>query len=209
MSDPLATPSSITPAIDRLFRSYYSFATAPTDDSLFLLLTALHSLDDKLNKEAGRVLFGIPEYIFLKALRNHFHHAGEVKNVCRVKLVQDLPMTTDLMAVCLVSQADCLAAIAAVPSDRRQAAQDAFETTVKHYGAIVDINPCIFNGVVKVYEKLTELGLRGESAEFSSLEDSYELETDRGFSHYIDGAIRMHPGHAGTARDVLAVMYAN
>ncbi len=73
---------------------------------------------------------------------------------------------------------------------------------------MTDINPCIFNVLVKVYEKLIELGLPGDCAVCASLEESYQMERDLGFAHYVDGGVRMHPSYAGTVVELMQSMYA-
>ncbi|MBR1141490.1 MAG: hypothetical protein E6614_00130 [Bradyrhizobium sp.] len=48
---------SLTAAIDRFFRSYFSHCVTPDEDTLLNLLNALHGLNDKLQKDVGRNLF--------------------------------------------------------------------------------------------------------------------------------------------------------
>lgn len=181
----------VTPAIDRLFRAYGAYCQAWTEDTLFQVLTALHSLDDRLRDKHGRVLFDIPEYVALKALRNYYHHRGEVEHVLRVKPVDRLVVTTDLLHVCLVSIADCRAAVQATDKKYREAAAEAIERTFKVWGEVVDINPAVFNCVVKVYETLKRLGCRGESEVFEEFERQYDWETAQEHSHYVTGAVTL------------------
>lgn len=47
---------SLNGAIDRFFRSYFNHCVVPDEDTLLNFLNALHSLNDKLQKEVGRNL---------------------------------------------------------------------------------------------------------------------------------------------------------
>lgn len=59
---------------ERFFRLYNKFCTQQDADSLFNLLNAIHSLNDRLNKSSGDNFFQNNEFISIKALRNLFHH---------------------------------------------------------------------------------------------------------------------------------------
>lgn len=190
------TASGSTAAIDRVFRAYNQYCTQWNEDSLFGLLNALHSLDDRLKDAHGRVFFAIKEYVALKALRNYFHHQGEVTNVLRVKPLTGLAVSADLMHACMVKQEDCIAAIKGVKEKYRQATLEAVAETFKVWGKFVDINPCVFNCVVKVFETLQRLGESGDSEEFAEFATQYEWETREGHSHYVSGQVLLRPGDA-------------
>ena len=92
-------------ATDRFFRSYAQHCIAPDHDTLFNMLSALHSLNDKFGKSKMRNLFGSRNFTALKALRNLFHHQTELLHEVKIIPVQDLPpLTTDLLIVCLVEK---------------------------------------------------------------------------------------------------------
>lgn len=186
---------NVIPAIDRLFRAYAGYLQNTSKDTLFLLLNALHSLDDRLVPEHGRLFFEVPEYRALKALRNLEHHGVEVKYVVVAKDIEGLSMSTDLVFACLISVADQDAAIEG-DSKKKQEFRDkdreAFKKTTLQYGDVVDINPCIFNCVVRMFEILRELGLESEAAEYSLLAESYEFEEAQGHSHVVTGRVACH-----------------
>src|SRR5690606_30300993 len=98
-------------------------------------------------------------------------------------------LVTDLMHACLVSAADCQLAIEGANPKYREEVRSAFEATVKVYGAVVDLNPCIFNCIVKVFEALQALGMQGLSDEYQQFKRQYEWETAEGHSHYVTGQI--------------------
>lgn len=200
---------NITPAINRLFRSYLEYTQDTSEDTLFLLLTALHSLDDRLKPVHGRLFFEIPEYVTLKALRNHFHHGGELNYVLRVKALGKNFLPVDLLHACLISTVDCVAAIEGAKEKYRNGVLQAFADTTKVYGEVADINPCIFNGIVKIYETLNNLGLAGENAAYEQFEIAYDLETKNGFSHYVTGGVQTHAANAHLVSKKMASLYSN
>jgi hypothetical protein len=201
------THLNILAAVDRLFRAYDGYLEDKSKDTLFLLLNALHSLDDRLRPQYGRLFFDIPEYVALKALRNHQHHAGEVKFVLTGTAIADLAMPTDLVFACLMSAADRDAAINGSGTRYRDAVRDAFTSSTRDYGEVVDINPCIFNCVVRVYEVLCKHDLTSDSKEFAEMPQSYEFEQQEGYSHFVTGQIVCLPGRADLARQWLVACH--
>lgn len=197
----------VTPAIDRVFRTYHRYCTAFDEDSLFQLLTALHSLDDRLKPAHGRVLFAIPEYIALKALRNHFHHGAEIRNLIRFKSVAGLGLTTDLTTVCLIAFNDAIAAIKGTKKEFQAQTAEAMAATFKDWGIVVDINPCVANCVVKVFEALLALGLSGTAQEFFILKASYDHETRHGLPHYMTGAVCLRASDISKYQRTMEALY--
>lgn len=178
---------SLNAAIDRFFRSYFNHCVTPDRDTLLNLLNALHSLNDKLQKEVGRNLFGSANFIALKALRNLFHHHTELIHEVKIIPVEDLPpMTTDLLIICLVPRT--LVECASAETDRKYreqvaAAFDAF----KWYGSIVNIQPCLFNVAVDVFELVADLGTAPSSETYGLFLDSYRREEQNGHEHRVTG----------------------
>jgi hypothetical protein len=200
-------PDQVTPALDRMFRAYLQYCTAFNEDSLFQLLTALHSLDDKLNQAHGRVMFKIPEYVALKALRNHFHHGAEVRNTVRFKSLAGMEVPSDLGQVCLISSADALAAIDGTDKKYRTQAADAIAATFKYWGVVVDINPCIFNCAVKVFEASQTLKIAGASVEYAQFKGQYDWETAHGHTHYVTGTVSLHAGDISKYGELMVSLY--
>lgn len=186
--------SQVTPAVDRLFRAYEAYCQSWNEDSLFNLLNALHSLEDRLKEHHGRVLLQLSEFVALKALRNYLHHQGEVKSVVHMKPLADKVMYTDLVYACLVSKADCIAAVDGTVERYRASTQEAVAATFRDWGDVVDVNPCIFNCVVKAFEALSRLAETGDSLEYSEFAKQYAWETESGHSHYVSGLVLLHPG---------------
>jgi hypothetical protein len=199
--------NKLTSAIDRLFRSYMAYCTNWTEDSLFHLLASLHSLDDKLNAEHGRLMFDIPEYIALKALRNYFHHEDEIRSALRVKSLKGAFVLSDLAYACIVSQSDCDAALEGVPAKFRTETERSFKETFKYWGMVIDINPCIFNCMVKIYGSLSERSLSGDSEEFQCFESQLEFEAENGHSHFVNGIVSTNLADVSRVQGLMQELY--
>lgn len=199
--------STITAAIDRVFRAHSRYTWKRDEDSLFLLLAGLHSLDDKLTADHGRLLSEIPEYRVLKSLRNYFHHESELRSAISIASYAKEPLIVELMFVCLVSCADCAKAVEAESAKYREATSAAFDQVLKIYGDVADINPAIFNCMVKVLEVLQNLGLSGESDEFAMCAESYASDLEQGISPYVSGDIKVLPSAAEDVRACLMRLY--
>jgi hypothetical protein len=192
---------AVVPASERVFRLYQSHFVSPTLDTLFNLLNAIHSLNDKLGKEKLGGFFDIQEFIALKALRNLFHHQEELVNELRIIPVQDLPpITTDLLYLCLVPTSLVEEAISTIPSKYRTDEEIVIKSVLGWYSEVVNINPCIFNFIVKAFEYLESKGVELSGGEYLDFAGSYELETENGHPHYITGLINCH---AGNVQEVL------
>jgi hypothetical protein len=187
----------VGPAADRFFRAYYAHCTEPDEDTLFNLLNALHSFHDKFQKATGLNFFESAKFLALKALRNLFHHHDELLN--RVKVVRiedDIPLTTDLMVLCLVDRQTVLDA---VDQDLRRAKRQALGRddilgALKWYGGIANINPCVFNCAVEVFEAVWEARIVPSSPEFHEFEAAYKRDEEYGLSHWVTGDIQCRAG---------------
>ena len=194
-------------AADRFFRDYETHCVSPNLDTLFRLLDALHSLNDKLRKEHNTDFFALKEFVALKALRNFFHHQGELLDKVRIVPADRLtPITTDLLFLCLVPRSLVESAIGSIEVKRRPTDEPLVREALKWYGNVVNINPCIFNFAVHVFEKTEALKIALSSAAYSSFQESYEFEERAGHSHFITGDIACH---AGSVNAVLGIAFAD
>lgn len=172
-------------ATGRLFRSYSSYCNKFGPDSLFQLLTALHSLNDQLRHETDNDLLAIEEFVALKTLRNHIHHGEDIP--ANVHLIPT-PGSSDVIFMCLIRQDQIESAIGAVKNEKhRAAAKTACDNKFHYYGQAVNINPCIFNVITKTYELLVELKQDLPNEDLAEFEASYLFEEQNGHSHYVDG----------------------
>lgn len=194
-------------AVDRYFRYYEAHCIRPDVDTLFNLLNALHSLNDKVRRFFETDFFSVNEFVALQALRNLFHHEDELLSEIRVVAAQDLPpLTTDLLFLCLVPRSLVEKAIAGLGTKRKVQDEPAIRSVLKWYGNVVNINPCIFNFSVHAFERSEALGLPLTSKGFESFKNSYESEVANGLSHFVDGDIACH---AGNVEEVLMKVFAD
>lgn len=84
--------NSATPAVARLCRAYIAFLAEPNKDALFNWSNSLHSMHDRVPTAMKSDLFERGEFVALKALRNHFHHGGEVVHCVKPLVVGNLPL---------------------------------------------------------------------------------------------------------------------
>ncbi|MFP2923717.1 hypothetical protein ACLESO_00605, partial [Pyxidicoccus sp. 3LG] len=167
-------------AIGRFFRSYLAHSTEPTADTLFNLLNALHSLNDRLRKQTGSDLFDCDEFLALKALRNFLHHEAELPS--KITVVPLSSGMTDLLFMCLARSEHVNRAFA----NPRIGAEDRprMESVIRFYGPVADLNPCVFNCAVKIFEKVERLGVtpKDEPA-YEEFKASYEYESQNRLPH--------------------------
>lgn len=140
-------------ATDRFFRAYKKHCIAPDEDTLFNLLNALHSFHDKFREVTKSDLFALPNFLALKALRNLFHHEDELLQKIRVVSATGLPITTDLAFVCLIERT-LVERAAEQERKYRDKILSAVLSAFKWYGSIVNIQPCVFNCAVDVFEAI-------------------------------------------------------
>lgn len=185
-----AAIQSASEGAGRLFRSYERHCGEPSPDTLFDLLNAAHSLNDRVQAAVNRDFHGIEEFIALKAIRNLAHHQEEVRANVRVL---PTPGYSDLMMMCILRRDQVDRAIDAVRGRWQEGTRAACEAKFHWFGPAVNINPCLFNFVVKAYELLLELGVPlPEDA--AALDASYRYEDENGHSHYVEGTINAHAG---------------
>lgn len=194
-------------AAERFFRAYHTHCTAPDVDSLFNLLNASHSLNDKMRKEYSSDFFALKEFVAIKALRNLFHHQGELIHEVRIVAIQNLaPITTDLMFLCLVPRLLVDKAIDEIEKRRKTEDEPLMRSALKWYGNVVNINPCIFNFAVHVFERVAQLSVPLASEGYLVIKQSYEFEEFHGYPHFVTGDIECH---AGSIDAVLQTIFAD
>ncbi|WP_332660855.1 hypothetical protein [Brevundimonas sp.] len=190
-------------AAARLFRDYVAHCTAASPDTLFHTLTAMHSLNDRLGKASLQDFEQFEEFLALRALRNFAHHHDEV--VANVRVIPS-PAVSDLAFLCLVRRDQLERAIEITPSKWRAGIREACERKFHWYGDAININPCLFNFMVRAYEHLIANGVEVDGDAIDAFEASYQHETDHGLPHTIDGRLT---GRAGDVEDILMSLVAN
>jgi hypothetical protein len=197
--------ANVSAASERFFRLYHAHCIAPDRDTLFSLLGAGHSLNDRLKAAAGIDFLDFQEFVALKCLRNYFHHQQELRHVVRLIPIGDYPVITDLVVLCLLPKQIVDAAIEESSDRYRKETQQACENVFHWYDPVVNINPCLFNFVVLVYERLcvARIPLVGDAVE--QFEASYRYEEAIGSSHFVDGILSTYAGNLNELlSDILA-----
>lgn len=190
-SDNSAALKSAANAAARLFRAYEGHNRAAGPDTLFLLLTAIHSLDDRLQKAGIAGFEKLEEFAALRALRNFAHHQDEITaNVCIIPS----PVDSDLAFLCLVRREQIERAIEMVVARWRPSVRTACEARFHWYGDAVNINPCLFNFMVLAYEHLVAADVQVDPAAIEAFEASYRFEAREGLPHLIDGRLSAPAG---------------
>ena len=193
-----------TQGLERLFRKYYFHCTAANEDSLFDLITSIHSVNDKIKKSHCVDFFSHNGFIVVKALRNLFHHSTELINKMVVlNRTENVAFASDLMHLCLVNRNIVDAAVAALPSKFQETEREIVNEELLWYGEIADINPLIFNVMVYIFEMARSEQIVLNGSEYVIFAESYDLEESQGYSHYIDGKIA---SHAGDASKIIALI---
>lgn len=179
--------SVVEHAADRFFRSYHKHCVDPDFDTLLNFFNSTHGLNDKLKRCDLGDFHGLDEFLVIKTLRNYFHHEGELHNEVRLLARSDIPIFTDLMFTCLIKKSSLDSALLNVPDKYRSEVESAVSKVVKNYGLVVDVNPCLFNFAVYVYENVVEVGLSMTSEEFFDFKESYDYESENGYPHFVSG----------------------
>ncbi|MDF3351942.1 MULTISPECIES: hypothetical protein [unclassified Sulfitobacter] len=151
----------------------------------------MHSLNDRLQKAVGQDFHHIEEFIALKAIRNLAHHQEELRSNVRVI---PAPAYSDLAMMCVIRRDQVEHAIETTQKRWREETRAACEAVFHWYGPAVNINPCVFNFMVKVYEKVSEVGVRPAEEDIVEFETSYHYEDEHGHSHYVDGKLNAPAG---------------
>lgn len=194
-------------AAERFFRLYEKHCVSPDQDTLFNLLNSAHSLNDKLKKEHSEDFFSVEEFVALKAIRNLFHHQGELLHEVRTIPVESLPViSTDLIFLCLLPKSVIENAIAGIEARRKENDERIIKNVLKWYGNVVNINPCIFNFAVHVYEKIIHLNIQLSSSAYVDFQSSYEFEEREGHLHFVTGDISCL---AGSVDEVFRIIFAD
>lgn len=185
---------SVISSAERLFRLYYKHNIEPDLDTLYHLLNSIHNLNDMFKKNLDDDFFDSDEFVALKVIRNLFHHQADVQNEFRIIPVEDFSfLITDLMYVCLIRVSSISEAIEKMPKKFKEEEIGAISKVFHFYNNVVNINPCIFNFIVQVYEKLLHHNITLTTEDFNEFKHSYDYETENFISHYIDGKFLCMP----------------
>ena len=180
----------IEPAAGRLFDTYYRHTSHSSLEQLQYLTEEAYKLHERLRKlsKKNQGLLGLDEFLLLKALRNYSVHqddfVGEAFGI-RPDFARRIGL--ELQKVCLIKKSIVSQAINYEPplkhgEDEKIAR---IKTQLVDFGDFYNIEPVIFNFMVKVYEKLIALNLTIPGQGFADIDLSYKNEVYYNYSHYI------------------------
>jgi len=190
-----------TAAAARLFRSYERHCVVADEDALFDFLNALHSLGDKISALGRPNLNPSANFQALRALRNLYHHEGELLHAARTISAENVPsITSDLATLCLIPDASVERLLARAKDENER---EAIRAKVHRYGSAANVEPAIFNVMVDAYELLGTKGITPDEATFTRFRDQYDFETQHGYDHRVTGTLSTH---AGSISSILATL---
>lgn len=184
-------------AVARLCRAYVAFLESPTEDSLFNWSNALHSMHDRVPEGMRDDLFKLNEFVAMKALRNHFHHGGEVPHVVKPLPIGE-PLESELRILCLIDRAAAEAAIEGIEMRYQAREQPMARQAMKWYATCVNLYPAIFNLMVHVVLLAQKHDVTPDDEAFKRLEERVEFDKASGYSVTVTGELLCHAGSVDT-----------
>lgn len=190
------------PAVARLCRAYITFLAEVNEDVLFNWSNALHSMHDRVPQAMKADLFQCGEFVALKALRNHFHHGGEVVHRVKPLTIGKLPLVSDLGILCLIDRTTAETSLQGIEEKYRATQQPLAESALKWYGSCVNLYPAMFNLMVHVVLLAQRHGIAAVTDEaFQRLANAVAQDQANGYPVTVSGDIACH---AGSVDDMLA-----
>tara|TARA_R110001592_G_scaffold249128_1_gene511583 strand:+ start:12314 stop:13489 length:1176 start_codon:yes stop_codon:yes gene_type:complete len=184
--------SILEPAARRIFDGYYRYCRKNGLDELQFVLDEAFKFNERLRKQYGNTsgLFDLDEFLLIKALRNHSAHRGDLEGeVFAIKRAFAQELNLELAKVCLISKETVNQAI-----DGEQKFKDVSKQQDKirkirgqlaDFGDFYNLEPVIFNFIVKLYEKLIALKLPVSGDGFKEIDTAYKREIYFRYAHYV------------------------
>lgn len=190
------TTSIIEPCAARLFNIYYQHTQSSSLENLQYLVEEAYKLHERLRKNTTSKigLFELDEFLLLKALRNYSVHQGEfLGEAYYVNTDFAKAMQLELTRVCLIKKATVNLAINHEPNlehgEENKIAR--IRTQLVDFGDFYNLEPVIFNFMVKVYENLDSSNLPIPGEGFKDIKQAYQREKYYNYPHYLS----LHPAN--------------
>ncbi len=188
------TTSIIQPCAARLFNTYYQHTQASSLESLQYLVEEAYKLHERLRKNpmSKLGLFELDEFLLLKALRNYSVHQGEfLGEAYCIDIEFAKSMQLELLRVCLVKKSTVNLAINHEPTleHGEENKISRIRGQLIDFGDFFNLEPVIFNFMVKVYEKLELMNLAIPGEGYKDIQQSYQREKYYNYPHYLS----LHP----------------
>ncbi|MBL4799418.1 MAG: hypothetical protein JKY50_18600 [Oleispira sp.] len=184
--------SIIEPVAKRLFDGYSRYCRQSGLEELQYVTEEAYKLHERLRKQPGNKngLHHVDEFLLLKTLRNYSVHQGEfVGEVFAIKLALAKELDLDLPKVCLIQKGVVKKAINYEPRLANDAKEQKKVKSIRgqlvDFGEYYNLEPVIYNFIVKVYELLISLKLSIPGEGFKELHTAYKKEEYYRFDHYV------------------------
>jgi hypothetical protein len=176
--------SILEPVAKRLFDSYYRYCSQSGLEELQYLTEEAYKLHERLKKRPGSKdgLYGLDEFLLLKSLRNYSVHQGDfIGEAFGINRPVAERLKLDLGKVCLIKKETVNLAInyeEPLENDHNEQTKvRRIQGQLVDFGEFYNLEPVIFNFIVKVYELLTRLKLSIPGSGFKKLDTAYQRET--------------------------------
>lgn len=180
----------IEPAAGRLFDIYYQYTAKEDLVALQSLTEEAYKLHERLRKLSpnNKGFFELDEFLLLKALRNYSVHKDDfIGKAYAVKRQFVEQHQLELQRVCLIEKKVVRSALNAEKplefGEKEKVSK--VNTQLVDFGEFYNIEPVIFNFMVKVYEKLIALKLTIPGEGFAEIDKSYKNEIYHNYPHYV------------------------
>ena len=187
----------------RVFRKYKRVNYSPDKDTIFDYLEAIHSLNDRMNKNGLGNFYSSNEFKALKCLRNFFHHHEELRDRFVILNLSSVEVSHDLIYMIGVDARTVEAALNEEKEIYRDDVRKSIDHSFHFYGSNVNINPAIFNFTVQIFEKFQKIGIEINDPDLQEFAENYFEEESEGRSHFVDGRISTHAANTETVREIL------
>ena len=177
----------IEPSASRLFDMYYRYTTKADLPALQSLTEEAYKLHERLRKLPAHKngLIDLDEFLLLKALHYSVHRADFVAKAYAVNRQFAQRHNLDLQ-VCLVDKKTVHLAINAEFALENGAQEKIakIQAQLVDFGDAFNIEPVIFNFMVKVYEKLNAMQLSIPGKGYVNIDVAYKNEAQHNQPHY-------------------------
>ena len=184
--------SILEPAARRIFDSYDRYCRNSTMEELQYVFDEACKFNERLRKLPGNKigLFYLDEFLLIKALRNHSAHKGDLLGEAfLIKRSFAEKSKLDLGKVCLIRRETVNQAINGEQrlndDSEEQAKVRKIRGQLADFGEFYNLEPVIYNFIVKLYEKLIEIKLPVPGDGFKEIDSYYKRETYYRYDHYV------------------------
>lgn len=179
-----------------LFEAYYRHVNNSSLRELHRIIEEAYKLHERLKTIPGQKngLHILDEFQLLKALRNYSVHKGHFLGEAytydpKIITPELIFHNINLFRLCLVRKEEVKRAINSEEplrnSTQEQAKVQAIRGQLIPYGDYYDLEPVIFNFMVKLFELLLPLDLTIPGEAYASMQHSYEEEARSNIFHYV------------------------